>query len=155
MIDDGWRQRVEAEHVPFPNAHVATLKSANSEVPCHEGTDPRRPGDDSIVIDSHGASPAALALLVLLFGVILELYSARAKVTDGMVRCSATVGITRSPKGGRLCLVICMSRGSICRRLHGRLAVGGGGGWTRVVKMQGLLFRPVRQWSSALLQWWR
>jgi hypothetical protein len=24
-----------------------------------------------------------------------------------------------------------------------------------VVKMQGLLFRPVRQWSSALLLWWR
>lgn len=84
-IDDCWRQRVEAEHVPFPDAHVATLKSANSEVPCHEGTDSRRPGDDGIVIDSHGASPATLALLVLLLRVILELYSTRAKVTDGMI----------------------------------------------------------------------
>ena len=64
--------------------------------------------------------------------------------------------LTRTPPQWRyVYLAVCMSGGGsgVCRCLHGRMAVGGG--WGRVVKMQGLLFRPVRQWSSALLLWWR
>lgn len=153
-IITAWSRTAEADHVPFPDTHVATLESANGKAPNNISTQPRRARHDSIVIDRDRTSPTSLALLVLLLGVILELYSTRTKVTYGMVR--RRPGVTRTPEHRRcISLAVCMSGGGsgVCRCLHGRLAVGGG--WGRMVKMQGLLFRPVRQWSSALLLWWR
>jgi hypothetical protein len=49
-----------------------------------------------------------------------------------------------------LAVCICGGGNGVCRCLHGVLPVGG---WVRVVKMQDLLFRAVRQWSALLLRW--
>lgn len=55
-----WNMTAEPEHVPFPNTHVATLESADGEVPDNICTNARRAGHNSMVIDSHGTSPSNL-----------------------------------------------------------------------------------------------
>lgn len=149
-----WSRTAEADHIPFPDTHVATLESANGKAPNNISTQPRRARHDSIVINGDRTGPASLALLVLLLGVILELYSTRTKVTYGMVR--RRPGVTRTPEHRRcISLAVCMSGGGsgVCRCLHECSRVRG---W--VVKMQGdlllrhlLLLRAVRRWSRALL----
>jgi hypothetical protein len=57
--------------LPLPDIHIATLESADGTMPDDISANARSTRHDSIVINSHGASPACLALLVLFLGVVL------------------------------------------------------------------------------------
>lgn len=87
-------------------------------MPNNIGANARRTRHYGIVIDGDGPSPAALTLLVLLFGMILELDRAtRASSNDGVIRSRAAV--TRTPEDGRIYLAVCIGGGcgnGVCSR---------------------------------------
>jgi hypothetical protein len=112
--------------LPLPDIHIATLESANGTMPNDISAYARSTRHDSIVVNRHRASPACLALLVLFFGVILQLDGTMASsVSEGMVRGRA--GVTRTPEGG--CRSIYMSTHLVAGWCIGKVGMGNGAGF--------------------------
>jgi len=63
----------EHSDVPLAKTQITTVQSLYGAMPHNIRPDARRsPGDDEILVDRRGLSPARLSLYVILFGVVLK-----------------------------------------------------------------------------------